>query len=182
MAQSDAELVRQCKKGDHEAFRTLFERYAQRCFSVAYGVLHNEDAAKDAIQEAFIKVFKNIQSFNESKSFYTWLYRIVVNISIDFKRKKFPSATDMSENDYASAEPDTTTNSEKSELSDRVRRVLARIPEAYRVALTLRDIEGFSCEEIAQITGVNPATVRWRIHQARKIFKSYWGENRIKVV
>ena len=83
----DHELVQRVQAGDSAAFRTLFEKYHRRAFAVAMGVLKNQDDALDAVQEAFVKVHKNIHKFQGSSSFYTWLYRIVMNVSIDHVRR-----------------------------------------------------------------------------------------------
>ena len=84
---TDAEIIAKCKNGDRDAFQLLVERYQRRAFGIAYGMLRNREDALDAAQDAFVKVFRNVQSFKGDSSFYTWFYRIVVNVCIDRCRK-----------------------------------------------------------------------------------------------
>jgi len=83
----DHDLVQRVQAGDSAAFRALYDKYHRRAFAVAMGVVKNEDDALDAVQNAFVKVHKNIHKFQGSSSFYTWLYRIVMNVSIDHVRR-----------------------------------------------------------------------------------------------
>ena len=88
MERSDGELVRECRRGDKEAFRKLVERYQRKVTSVALGMVHNREDAMEIAQETFVKAFENIAHFKGESSFYTWLYRIVVNRAIDFQRRE----------------------------------------------------------------------------------------------
>lgn len=172
--------ILRCQDGDPEAFRCIFEKYQRRTYAVAYNILNDGDLARDVVQEAFIRVFRNIRRFDPSKNFYTWLYQIVVNLSIDFLRKRTgrPAARleDIGEPfrcGGGTVGPADTMS--RAENQRRVREVLEALPAKYKVVLTLRDIEGFSCEEIAEIVNCKNSTVRWRIHQARKLFKGIWN-------
>lgn len=173
---SDADLIRDCQRGSEDAFRELVERYQRRAYWLAHNLTRNYETAKDVVQEAFLRVFRNILRFDLQKNFYTWLYQIIVNLSIDHLRKKSHAKTvDL---DGAGGIPDTSFGPERradhSELKEKVGRTLDRLPLKYKVVLTLRDIQGFSCEEIAQITGVTNPTVRWRLHRARQLFRAVW--------
>ena len=88
MERSDGELVRASRRGDREAFRELVERYQRKVVSVALGMVHNRDDALEIAQETFVKAFQNLANFKGESSFYTWLYRIVVNRAIDFQRRE----------------------------------------------------------------------------------------------
>ncbi len=173
---SEKDLIRACQAGDGDAFRRLVERYERRAFGVAYAVLHDRELARDVTQEAFLRVHRAFGTFDPARSFYTWLYQIVVNLAIDSLRKTKRSRPTDLEAAGGIPDPGGTPGEgiERRELRDRVRRVLDRLPEDYRVALTLRDLQGFSAPEIAQMAGVTPVTIRWRIHQARKLFKEIW--------
>jgi RNA polymerase sigma-70 factor (ECF subfamily) len=89
----DRELVARCQKGDRNAFRLLFVRYHRRAFGLALGVVHNPDTAQDVVQEAFLKAHRHLDGFEGNASFYTWLYRIVMNVAIDHLRKQSRSPT-----------------------------------------------------------------------------------------
>ena len=88
MKSAEAELIGRCQQGDRRAFQELVEKYQRRAYGIAFGMLRNRDDAMDAAQEAFVKVFRNIKSFKGDSSFYTWFYRIVVNVCIDHCRKR----------------------------------------------------------------------------------------------
>lgn len=175
----EKEIIRRCQQGDEAAFRTLFDRYQRRGYAVSYNILNDAELARDVIQEAFIRVFKNIQKFDASRNFYTWLYQIVVNLSIDFLRKR--SSTKAAPLDELGDGVQTARRRtgpvdtfSKEDTKRRVRETLDSLPPRYKAVLTLRDIEGFSCEEISEIVHCKNSTVRWRIHQARKLFRAVW--------
>ena len=181
----EVELIRKCQLGHGEAFRELFDRYQRRTYWIAHNMLSNYDTAQDISQEAFLRVFRNIHRFDVKKNFYTWLYQIVVNLCIDHMRRASHSrAVDLE--DVGPGLPDAGNDPREStgrtELRGRVQAALDRLPPKYKAVLTLRDIQGFSCEEIAEIVGATNATVRWRLHRARKLFKSAWDGKRLEAV
>lgn len=180
----EALLIKRCQEGDEYCFEKLFQKYQRRTYVLAYNILNDYELAKDVVQEAFVRVFRNICRFDASKNFYTWLYQIVVNLSIDFLRKrsnsKAASLEDLGDLAMAKGRGDRRPQGpvgsvSRKETSDRVRQVLNLLPPKYKVVLTLRDIEGFSSEEIAQVVQAKNSTIRWRIHQARKMFKALWN-------
>lgn len=181
MAELDREegkLVKKCQEGDEASFKKLFERYQQKIYVASYNMLGDHDMARDVVQETFIRVFKNIDSFNRGKHFYTWLYQIAINVAIDFLRKR--ARYKESGADVTIYDKDTKTPTRcivMEETKDQVRKVIGMLPEKYKIVLTLRDIQGLSCEEIAEIVGCKSITARWRIYQARKMFKSMWSSN-----
>lgn len=176
-------LLRQCQEGKEEAFRELVERYQRRTYWIAHNLLNNYEIAQDVSQEAFLRVFRHLERFDLQKNFYTWLYQIVVNLCIDHLRKQARNRTaDL--DDLGGVADDSNGPPErgaKTELRRRVHKTLDRLPPKYKVILTLRDIQGFSCEEIAQIVGCTNATVRWRLHRARKLFKAVWDGKAVEV-
>lgn len=171
-------LVMRAREGDEGAFRELFHRYAGRVYSVACGILHDATLSQDVLQEVFIRVFRSIDRFDSGRNFYTWLYQITINLSIDFLRRKArqkaTAIEELGESAGADPTPEPTVAASREETSLRVRQVLDMLPLKYRVVLALRDLEGFSCEEISELMQCKNATVRWRIHQARKIFRRLW--------
>jgi RNA polymerase sigma-70 factor (ECF subfamily) len=180
---SDAALIRACLKNDQDAFAVLVERYQKRAFWVAFHVLGRVEESRDVVQEAFVRVFRSLDKFDFGKSFYTWLYRIVMNLAIDALRKlqsaraveledgsDLPSDGDLrrSQND----EPGLPI--EGDEQRRLVREAIAKLPPRFRSVIVLRDLEGLSCREIVPVLKVSHATVRWRLHRARQLFKEHW--------
>ena len=174
---AETALLKQCQEGSEEAFRDLVERYQRRTYWIAYNMLGGYETAQDISQEAFIRVFKAIKRFDLKRNFYTWIYQIVVNLCIDHLRKRSNAPmVDLDAlggtKDETSEHPDETIG--RTEVRGKVQKTLNRLPPKYKAVLTLRDIQGFSCEETAEIMGCTNATVRWRIHRARKLFKALW--------
>ena len=187
MAQSasDGDLIRASQAGDEDAFARLVARYQDKAFWVAYNLVGNVEDARDIGQEAFVRVYRALDRFDFNMSFYTWLYRIVTNLSID-RLRKTRKHTVVGLNELEELLKDTAGDNhpsfrmEREELKASVRSVLHTLPEKYRTVLVLRDIEGLSCKEISSITGTSHATVRWRLHTARKLFKEKWERERRK--
>ncbi len=173
-------LLRRCQEGDAEAFRELVERYQRRTYWIAFHMLGNYETAREISQEAFVRVFRNVARFDIRKNFYTWLYQIVVNLSIDRMRKMSHARTVGLETlgGIADPLPPPAESGEKADLRRRVHGALDRLPPKYKAVLTLRDIQGFSCQEISEIVGCTNATVRWRLHRARRLFRGLWEGHR----
>lgn len=175
----DHELIRACLEGSQEAFAGLVARHQQRAFWAAYKVLGDAEAARDVSQEAFVRVWRALERFDFSMAFTTWLYSITVNLSIDhLRRNKRHRGVDVDvlrealADDHPDAAPEHGQHTR--ELARTVRTVLETLDAKYRTVLSLRDLEGLSCKQIADITGISHATVRWRLHVARKQFKEAW--------
>lgn len=188
----DLTLVRRVKSGDQRAFRTLVERYQKKVYAVALGMLKDKEEAMDVAQEAFVKVYKYLDHFKGDSSFYTWLYRITVNICIDVIRKKGTSrgddvefdeaiAHDLSEAQLGALGTRLGTNPQKSalrrELADKIQQALEQIPEKHRAILLLREIEGMSYEDLSATLKIPKGTVMSRLFHARtkvqKILSEY---------
>jgi RNA polymerase sigma-70 factor (ECF subfamily) len=182
-SKGDHDLVRRVQAGDTAAFRALFDKYHRRAFAVAMGVVKNQDDALDAVQEAFVKVHKNIHKFEGSSSFYTWLYRIVMNVSIDHvRRTNRRKSLDFDERalheesevagDGALVPNVTDANPGKAalrrELGNAIERALHDLPEHHRAVIVLREIEGMSYEEMAEALEVPKGTIMSRLFHARK--------------
>ena len=179
----DHDLVQRVQAGDSTAFRALYDKYHRRAFAVAMGVVKNEDDALDAVQNAFVKVHKNIHKFQGSSSFYNWLYRIVMNVSIDHIRRTSRRKTlDFDERalheesgiagDGALLPRVTDANPGKAalrrELGSAIQDALAELPEHHRAVIVLREIEGMSYEEMAKALEVPKGTIMSRLFHARK--------------
>lgn len=183
MEASDWELVRRCKAGDRQAFHLLVERYQRKAVAIALGMLHDREDALEVSQEAFAKVFTSIQQFKEEASFYTWLYRIVVNLAIDRQRQKsrqpLLERDDQDEGDSdriaALAAPASTDPYEQvkdKELGERIHAALAELTPPHKAVILLREVEGLSYEEISAVLQCSRGTVMSRLHYARKRLQS----------
>ncbi|MCO5171019.1 MAG: sigma-70 family RNA polymerase sigma factor [Planctomycetes bacterium] len=173
---SDAALVERARAGDTGSFALLVDRYQQRVFWVARGMLGNDEDARDAAQEAFIRVYRSLDRFDVRLKFYTWLYQIVVNLCIDMLRKQVKRRGVSLElvGDVAGQAGNGAGGLEASELRQRVYRVLDELPPKYRTVMVLSDLEGIGAKDIAHMTGTTHATVRWRHHRARQLFREAW--------
>lgn len=179
----DQELVDAVQNGEAGAFRELFDRYNQRAYSVALGVVKNPQDALDIVQEGFVKVHKHIHKFEGSSSFYTWLYRIIMNLSIDhIRRAKRAKRIDYDDRVLRTAEdvdgdgsimPDILGSNPKrsvlrKELSDAISDALQELPEHHRAVILLREVEGMSYEEMATTLEVPKGTIMSRLFHARR--------------
>ncbi len=178
---SDHELIRAAQRGEERAFEQLVKRHEERAVRVALALIANKEDARDLAQEAFLRVFRNLERFDFQHEFTTWLYRIVTNLAIDFLRKRRPamstSAEEEEEADLDLADPDGPTPSEAMEhmeTAERVRACIDRLAPHFRSVMILRELEGLPCIEIARIVGTTHVTVRWRLHRGRKLFLEEW--------
>jgi RNA polymerase sigma-70 factor (ECF subfamily) len=177
-AHDDMALVDLCKRGDAAAFEQLVKRYDGRLFSLAQHVTHNREDAQDAVQEAFLKVFRKLTQFRENSQFSTWLFRITVNESLMKLRKQRSTREVSIDDDFQSEEDvypldvaDWTPNPEdlyrRSELRNILRRTLQELQPGLRVVFVLRDIEEFSTEQTAEVLELTSVAVRARLRRAR---------------
>ena len=176
MADEGDDLAR-ARQGDRQAFAGLVRRYQRRVYSAALHILGNHGDADDVTQEAFIRVYRSLNRFDQRYNFYTWLYRIVVNLAIDHLRKrKKHEAVSL---DEFPVDPEVDVNPAKplanAELREQIERVLNTLPPKYKTVIILRDVHELSCEEIAKIINCTNATTRWRLHKARELFKGIPG-------
>lgn len=168
----DAALVARALKGDDEAFRTLVERYQQQVCWIAHDVLLDADEARDVAQETFLRVHGALASFDPSRDFVNWIYRIARNLAIDAHRRRRRRAASV-EDLTSVAQPEGAASPAEG-LRERVADVLAQLPVEYRLALSLRELHGLSPLEIARVTDCSYPTARWRLHRARALFKKAW--------
>lgn len=167
----EREWVRRCQQGDEQAFRELLRRYRGRAVWLAAQILHDRTEAEDVVQEAFLQVFRSIRKFRGDASFYSWLYRIVVNLCLSRTRRKSAQHTD-----YVGDAPGGTSSAATWELRIEVEAVLAQIGDELRVTLLLREVVGLSYVEIAAELGIPVGTVRSRLSAAREQFRQLWLE------
>ncbi len=174
---SDDEVIRRCLAGEKELFRHLMERYEKRAFWVAFNLLGNTEEARDVLQDAFVRAYRSLDRFDYGRKFYTWFFRIVTNLAIDRLRRrgvaKSVSLGEEMEESIPSGESPSLPL-EREETRRKVRELLDTLPPKFKAVMVLRDIEGLSCKEIAPVLGTTYATVRWRLHKARQLFREKW--------
>ncbi len=173
----DVELIKAARKGDHAAFESLVRRYSERAYRAAYRVVRDSDMAEEVLQEALIKAYKGLARFEFRSSFYTWLYRIVVNLALDRRRRaaRAPQlewddgvARNVDPRAVTPASTDPELASRRSEVCELVSKGIQDLPDGQREVLLLREVEGLSYEEIAQSMQISKGTVMSRLHYARK--------------
>jgi RNA polymerase sigma-70 factor (ECF subfamily) len=175
---SDAELVRRTLAGQQDPFAALVARYEKRAFWVAFHVVGRVEDARDVTQEAFARLYRSLANYDFARSFYTWFYRIVMNLAIDHLRRLRSSSAGCLD-DVLGGLPDhrestDQTPIEQEEQNGLVWQTLGKLDPKFRAVLVLRDIHGLSCREIAPILRVTHATARWRLHRGRQIFREHW--------
>jgi RNA polymerase sigma-70 factor (ECF subfamily) len=176
-ALSDARLVEEARRGNQEAFGVLVQRYERRLIRVILRFVSDVEQAKDLAQETFLRVFSRLDQFDPSRRFGPWLFRIGVNLTFDYLRRKRRRGRWSVFTDYwTSGNADPSRPDPRAALDTRqeVQAVLAQIPEKYRTVLILRDLENFSTSEIAAVMDRKEATIRWRLAEARNMFQRLW--------
>ncbi len=175
---SDDEVIRRCLRGEKDLFRLLMQRYEKRAFWVAYNLLGNPEEARDVLQDAFVKAYRSLDRFDFGRKFYTWFFRIVTNLAIDKLRRRTVAKSVSLGEELAEALPSggegPSLPLEREETRRKVRTLLETLPPKFKEVMVLRDIQGLSCKEIAPVIGTTYATVRWRLHKARQLFREKW--------
>jgi RNA polymerase sigma-70 factor (ECF subfamily) len=180
-------LVENARHGDMGAYDALIRRYQERIYATVYHMTSNHEDANDLTQEAFIKAFQALKSFKGGSSFYTWIYRIAVNKTINFlKQRKNHAAMSLNDLDFnAEHDPDLVAlisdNTPRrdlglTELAEKLNGAMQKLSEHHRLVVTLHDVQGLSHEEIAKIMDCNVGTVRSRLFYARQQLQAYLSD------
>ena len=183
----DLTLVRRAQREDTRAYDVLVRRYQERIYATVYHMTSNHDDANDLAQETFIKAFRALKSFKGDSSFYTWIYRIAVNKTINFlKQRKNRVQISLNDVDFnAENDPDLVAlTSERtprrdlnlSELQEKLNAAMQKLSEHHRMVVTLHDVQGLSHEEIGKIMDCNVGTVRSRLFYARQQLQAYLSD------
>ncbi|MGK3999852.1 sigma-70 family RNA polymerase sigma factor [Sorangium sp. So ce1024] len=178
-AEEDRELIERAQQGDQAAFRSLVERHQRRAFAIAMGLVRDENDARELVQDAFLRVYKGLGSFQGGSSFFTWLYRIVTNLAIDLMRKPGRRDLELQENQTSEEQTDFPLVARidgadplnvvrRREIAGRIQAALDALPPYHRGVILMREVEGMSYEEMAQAMGVSKGTIMSRLFHARQ--------------
>ena len=177
-AEQDRVLIESAQKGDKLAFKQLVLRHQRRAFAIALGLLRDEQDAREVVQEAFLRVHRGLDSFHGGSTFFTWLYRIVTNLSIDLMRKparreaELDESREIDESDIPllsridGADPLDVLR--RAEIRNKLEAALAELPAYHRGVIVMREVEGLSYEEMAEAMGVSKGTIMSRLFHARQ--------------
>jgi len=182
-AEEDRALIARAQAGDTGAFRRLVERHQRRAFAIALALVRDENDARELVQDAFLRVFRNLSTFQGGSSFFTWLYRIITNLSIDLIRKPGRQTVDLDEarldaddgvdsdfppllSRFDGADPSDVVR--RREIAARLQTALDALPSYHRAVIVMREIEGLSYEEMAQAMSVSKGTIMSRLFHARR--------------
>jgi RNA polymerase sigma-70 factor (ECF subfamily) len=186
----DEDLAARAAAGDTSAFETIVGRYQARVFRLACRLTSDTDAP-DVLQEAFLQIYRHLPSFRGESQFGTWVYRIATNAALMHRRARARRPADSLEEFLPKFDVDGRHLATPAELqvaasadelldrqilADKAREVIARLPDLYRDAFVLRDLEEMSTADVAEALGVDPATVRQRVHRARLMLRGYLSD------
>ncbi len=181
-AEEDRALIARAQAGDTVAFRSLVERHQRRAFSIALSLVRDENDARELVQDAFLRVYKNLGNFQGQSSFFTWLYRIITNLSIDLIRKPGRQVAQLDDSRHDQEETreidfpfvsridgsDPSDVVRRGEIAARLQQALDALPDYHRGVIVMREVEGLSYEEMAQAMGVSKGTIMSRLFHARQ--------------
>jgi RNA polymerase sigma-70 factor (ECF subfamily) len=188
---SDEELAAAAAAGDGSAFEALVHRYHARAYRLAYRLLGPDGDPQDALQEAFLHAFRKLPTFRGESRFSTWLFRVVTNAALMQRRSRSRRPAESLDaylprfdaEGRHTGTPDQLAAASRAEevldrrfLAEKARAGLERLPEAYRAAFVLRDLEEMPTAEVAELLGLEPAAVRQRVHRARLMLRGYLSE------
>src|SRR6266581_1092324 len=183
----ELDLVQRAKRGDIAAYDDLVRRYQERIYATVYHMTANHEDASDLAQETFIKGYQALKSFKGDSSFYTWVYRIAVNKTINFlKQRKNRNHLSLNDLDFsAENDPDLVAlisdrtprrDMNLTELQEKLNEAMQKLSPVHRMVVTLHDVQGLSHEEIGKIIDCNIGTVRSRLFYARQQLQAYLSD------
>ena len=183
MERNERDMIERASRGDAASFNHLMEQHERRMYAVALRMCGNREDAQDCLQEAMLRVYRAIGGFKGQSSFSTWVYRITMNTCLDELRRKKNRQNTSLDNllDMGWSPADETNAPEKqamrSELRRNLNRAIRELPEEMRAAVVLRDIQGFSYDEIARMLEINVGTIKSRISRGREKLREKMKEN-----
>jgi len=170
----DAALIRRTREGDTTAFDELVRAYMRQVFQVAYRVVGHREDAEDLVQDCFIAAYQYLDSFDEARPFGPWITRIVLNRGANLRRSRARRAMEP-ETDAVSTAPSALDEATRTEAREKLAEVLAGLNERQRVIVTMFDVDGMTSAEIGERLELAPGTVRWHLHEARRVLRAALG-------
>jgi RNA polymerase sigma-70 factor (ECF subfamily) len=170
-----SDIIKEVKLGDHSAFKILVEKNQLYAYKLAFRILYDDEEAKDVVQESFIKIWKNIHSYNGKQKFTTWMYKIVTNTAIDryrtIKKSSKVNFTMVSEAINNLSDKNTLIDFENRQLGELIKYLADKLPEKQRLVFVLRDLQGMASQEVQEILEISDVKVKSNLYHARKIIK-----------
>jgi RNA polymerase sigma-70 factor (ECF subfamily) len=169
---TDDELMALVRRGDNEAFRILYNRYKGQLFLYCFRMLNDRESARDALQEIFVRLHDNAEKYQSGTNFPGWIHTIARNLCLNVQRSR-KEQVDFDETHLYHIDP--VANDEDIYLREKLAEEIAALPEIYREAVILREYEGYSYKQIAEITGQTLATIKFRIFKGREMLRQSLG-------
>jgi RNA polymerase sigma-70 factor, ECF subfamily len=167
----ERQLLLRVQAGEVEAFDLLVQRYLPKARVIARRLMQNPDDADDLVQDAFLRALERIATFDVSRAFEPWFNRLLVNLGLDWQRKRSVRRTESYDPDMFAGGSRPDREVERSELRSSLQHALEQLPDRQRLIVTLFEVDGHSTEEVASMLKVSQVTVRWHLHQARKALR-----------
>jgi len=167
----DRELVDRVKQGDATAYDALVRRHLARATMIARRLLGNVQDAEDLVQEAFIRALDRISTFDDSRAFAPWFFRLLINTGLNARKARALRAAEPEQGDYPSRGANPLELAEHEDLRERFQAALASLPPRQRLVVSMFEVDGLSTAEIADSLGISRETVRWHHHQARQTLR-----------
>ena len=171
----DAALVESVRAGDVAAYDELVRRHMHRAHAVAFRLLGHREDAEDLVQDAFIQALDKIDSFDPQRPFAPWFFRILTNRGLNARQSRALRTVADIPDDTASPAESPAASAERGDLRSRLRRAVAALPERQQLIVQLFEIDGWTSSEIAAALGIADGTVRWHVHEARRILREALG-------
>jgi len=168
----DRVLVDRVKRGDASAYDTLVRRHLGRAMAIARRLLGNVEDAEDLVQEAFMRALDRLGTFDESRAFAPWFFRLLINTGINARKARALRAADPDRGDVPWRGASPHDLAERREIRERFRTALAKLPPRQRLVVSMVEVDGLTTAEIAEALGISRETVRWHHHQARQALRS----------
>ena len=161
------DLIARCKAGDRDAYYRIYKLYSRSMYNLSYRITGREEDAEDALQEAFISAFKNLDSYRADATFGAWLKRIVVNKAINVLKKRRHDELMPEDEQWDVAEEEAPSNYKEELTIERVKKAIEELPDGYRSVLSLYLLEGYDHQEIAEIMGITESTSKSQLNRAK---------------
>jgi RNA polymerase sigma-70 factor (ECF subfamily) len=177
MNKDDKDLVRECLDGSNNAFKEIVEKYYKVVYRLAFRILQNTDDAEEITQTVFVKAYENLNTYNSSYKFFSWIYRITVNETLNFSKKQ--SFTEKISEEYSLIDEKPDEIYDRCELGEKIQEALMEIDMLYRLPVVLKHFLDYSYKELSYLLGVPEKTVKSRLFTGRQLLKDILIKNKV---